>query len=591
MKKSAALSLLVWTTAALCHHESAVNGFGVSPLIVTRGTSTAGGSCSTSCNSHDYRQSSRRRNRSRRRRYPGDNNNYLFGSTTNNRWYGCDRMMTMSSSVAAVGYSTTSSDGIENPAVGFQQTRPEVFGFPTTTTTTTPPEEPRVHFFADPATVEFVEIPTDEDEDNTNNSSSGENDDDESSSSSFSSRPLHASMLQASAPYIAAHAGATVVFHIPTELVERKPYFDNLLEDIALSWLLGMKIVVVVGGGGRKSINSFPEEDEECLLEEEELFKDDDVVQDSSSSSSSSCPVTLGRLAVDFDTLRHVEEEAGYARFEVERKLNRYLRIGGADTGNVVGGGNFYSARRYGIIRGEDLQYAGYVANVNSEGIQHVLDGDDHDIVLLTTLGTSSNGDLVSVEGEHLAATVAASLGARKLIYMSSMGSVLAVRDDTDDDDDEDEEAMNVHNVDDVNAATSTSTTNKTMEKKEEEKQKIILQEIPLSFATDLTEYYGLEVYSKAGFASLDRASRDDLPARAKELLLNLGWASWAVENGARRAHIVNPKDGGLLEELFTSKNGANTCLYHDRELIPYQEPVQDFDSLEWDSFFSKARK
>ena len=70
-----------------------------------------------------------------------------------------------------------------------------------------------------------------------------------------------AAMMQGSAPYIAAHANKIVVFHVPGELLEDKKASDALLQDIALCWLLDMKIVIVASG--RLS------ETDECALEKE----------------------------------------------------------------------------------------------------------------------------------------------------------------------------------------------------------------------------------------------------------------------------------------------------------------------------------
>jgi hypothetical protein len=92
-----------------------------------------------------------------------------------------------------------------------------------------------------------------------------------------------------------------------------------------------------------------------------------------------------------------------------------------------------------------------------------------------------------------------------------------------------------------------------------------IVQEVPLSFAEKINSFHGVKVH-RAGFAAFESARRK-LEPRALELLLRLGWASLALQEGVARAHIVNPTEGALLEELFTSKNGANTCLYHDEEL------------------------
>ena len=349
-------------------------------------------------------------------------------------------------------------------------------------------------------------------------------------------------MMQGCAPYIAAHAGQTAVFHIPgewlgddNELVEKTS--DRLFSDMAIAWLLGMRLVIVVG----------------CRYDMDSC--DVDFV-DHPHECHNSLKVT------DTDTLRRVEEEAGYLRTEVERKLNRCLRLHGgavstpenpAPEGNVVSGNSFYTARLFGNVRGEDFEHTGFTTNVHTANIERTL--KNNDIVLLTTVGSSPQGDLVHVNGYHLAATVAASLDAYKLIYLSNEGTVLQSKKDVD--------------------------AQGNPQKGEP------IQELSLSFAQSLLEYHQVQVH-KTGFATFEHA-RQSLPSGAVELLLHLGWASWGLLNGVKRAHVVNPGDGALLEELFTSKNGANTCLYHDVEENDSSDG--DFDESELDSFFASADK
>lgn len=67
-------------------------------------------------------------------------------------------------------------------------------------------------------------------------------------------------MFRGSATYIANHRNTIVVFHIPGELLEWEG-FSDLMDDISLCWLLGMKPVVIVGtftsSYGRISHQSF----------------------------------------------------------------------------------------------------------------------------------------------------------------------------------------------------------------------------------------------------------------------------------------------------------------------------------------------
>lgn len=53
-------------------------------------------------------------------------------------------------------------------------------------------------------------------------------------------------MIRVAGNYIANHRNTLSVLHIPGHLLEWDG-FSNLMEDIALTWLLGMKIVIVVG--------------------------------------------------------------------------------------------------------------------------------------------------------------------------------------------------------------------------------------------------------------------------------------------------------------------------------------------------------
>jgi amino-acid N-acetyltransferase len=353
-----------------------------------------------------------------------------------------------------------------------------------------------------------------------------------------------AAMMQGSASYIASHAGSMAVIYIPGDILEEK---TSLLEDIALTWLLGMKIVLVVG----------------CRNDQVDECRSLDL------SSAFECHNVL--KVTTKETLRRVEEEAGYLRTEIERKLNRCLRAHGgggvvADEerksdpssappeGNVVSG-NFYTARQFGVIRGEDFQYTGYCSSVNNDKIEGVL--KNNDVCLLTTVGSSRTGELVNVNGYHLAASVAASLEANKLIYMATENTVMRMKKNDGDDDD------------------SSS---------EEDRTAVPVQELPLSFARAVADHHRV-VCHNTGFATFDGARRS-LDSAAVELLLHLGWSAWALDRGVQRAHVVNTADGALLEELFTAANGASTCLYRDDEMLDDDDCLQPED---WDAFFSCA--
>ena len=196
------------------------------------------------------------------------------------------------------------------------------------------------------------------------------------------------SMFRGSANYIANHRGTTAVYHIPGTLLDLPDptVFRDLMNDVALTWLLGMKIVLVVGC--RHQI--------ERRLASRMGTPITSATTDTANDKASDWDKTdlsdrfHGLRVTDEDTLRVVKEEAGYVRFEVERQLARSLRVQGASGGGTSGGsngngggshngasaigaqvadydgnvvsGNFFSAQPFGILDGVDYStcYAYY---------------------------------------------------------------------------------------------------------------------------------------------------------------------------------------------------------------------------------------
>jgi amino-acid N-acetyltransferase len=195
-------------------------------------------------------------------------------------------------------------------------------------------------------------------------------------------------MFRGSANYIASHRNTLVVCHIPGDWIDSDDpsIFRNLMNDIALTWLLGLRIVLVVG----------------CRYQIEQRLKNREKHWD--------------MVVTDAESLRVVKEEAGYVRFEVERQLARSLQgsRGRESDGNVVSG-NFYSAQPFGVLDGVDYQYSGFVRRFEADKIKQV--HKNRDIVLLTTLGVSPTGEVFNVNSEYLAACAGGALDASKVVY------------------------------------------------------------------------------------------------------------------------------------------------------------------------------
>lgn len=337
-------------------------------------------------------------------------------------------------------------------------------------------------------------------------------------------------MFRGSANYIANHRHTVAVYHVPGGLIQDENVFRDLMNDVALTWLLGMRLVIVVG----------------CRQQIEKRLS---LLEDNPER-------THGLRVTDSPTLRIVKEEAGYVRFEVERQVARSLRMqgsGGVTTttttttvtdkpptnihgkdkaqtnhgngyyaGNVVSG-NFYSAQPFGILDGVDYKYTGFVRRVETEKIRKL--HDNRDICLLTTLGVSPSGEVFNVNSESLAATVAGALGASKVVYFT---------------------------------ATETELRHKIHGNK--------IQHLRLSDARNFLNYHGLN-FQKQGYVTVTETEAThgfmNMSNAQLDMLYKIGWCTEAIQAGVKRAHIISPQHGALLQELYT-RDGSGTLISAD---------------------------
>lgn len=409
-------------------------------------------------------------------------------------------------------------------------------------------------------------------------------------------------MFRGSANYIANHRNTVAVYHIPGGIVagindsnqnvdkyendnNSDTVFRDLMNDVALSWLLGMRIVIVAGC-------RYQIEQRQYKLQNEILKNSNNVGNIDDISHSITNEYTDNELEnqhihnlriTNENALRIVKEEAGYVRFEVERQLARSLRMqGGSSTtvstgntkssssttsdmsttnyngngGTIIGGGaripstgydgnvvsgNFYSAQPFGILDGIDYKYTGFVRRVEIEKIKRL--HDTRDICLLTSLGVSPSGEVFNVNSESLAAIVAGALSASKVIYFT-------------------EQEMELRHIIHGNK----------------------IHSLPYRDARNLLQYHHIKINSK-GYVTIDNESKFHYKKQqlssfqnnnnnnsTKEIndkkyqldmLLKIGWCTEAIALGVKRAHIISPKHGALLQELYT-RDGSGTLICAD---------------------------
>lgn len=327
--------------------------------------------------------------------------------------------------------------------------------------------------------------------------------------------PLFVKMFRGSANYIARHRANTMVLHIPAELInihaiennvhksesksadskERSRSYEHLLDDVALLWLLGIKIVIVIGCRG--------------LLDDRLRGEAPPVVH-------------KGIRVTDEMSLRVLKEEAGYARFEVERQLAKALKrkggggLTGGTGGNVVSG-NFVTAQPVGVRDGIDFMYTGLLRRVEVGKINQA--HANNDVVILTSLGVSPSGEIFSVKSESLAAGVASSLSANKIIYLLNDPSHARERDSGN-----------------------------------------VIMSLRLSEAKRLLANFEVYVDNSTG----EYVSSNKFEPAVKHFLEKIGFCTNALLHGVKRAHLVCPSDGSLLEELYTRDDGTGTMISRD---------------------------
>ncbi len=199
-------------------------------------------------------------------------------------------------------------------------------------------------------------------------------------------------IFRASAPYIHAHREGTFVIALSGELTA-SAQLPVVLHDIALLHSLGVNIILVAGV--RVHI--------EARLQRLGLV----------SAYHRDLRIT------DTDALESAKAAVGVVRTQVEALLSRgYTNWPTPSARLRVLSGNFISAKPIGVVDGVDFQYTGEVRKVDHDALVDAL--ARRPIVLIMPLGYSPTGDVFNLCAEEVAASVAASLKADKLIFLTS---------------------------------------------------------------------------------------------------------------------------------------------------------------------------
>lgn len=198
------------------------------------------------------------------------------------------------------------------------------------------------------------------------------------------------------APYIHMHRGKTFVVGIAGEAIAAGK-LPAIAQDLALIQSMGVKIVLV--HGFRPQVN-------------EQL-----------QAKGHEAKYSNGIRITDSVALDCAQEAAGQLRYEIEAAFSQGLPntpMAGA-TVRVVSG-NFITARPVGVIDGVDFKHSGVVRKLDVASISRNLDFGS--MVLLSPFGFSPTGEAFNLTMEEVATSVATSLQADKLIFLTEVPGI-----------------------------------------------------------------------------------------------------------------------------------------------------------------------
>lgn len=205
-----------------------------------------------------------------------------------------------------------------------------------------------------------------------------------------------AEVLTQALPYIRKYAGKIVVVKYGGNAMINPQLKEQVMEDIVLLWLIGIKVVLVHGGG--PEIN--------------EMMK------------------KLGKTAEFVDGLRVTDKESvDIVQMVLAGKVNKglvnLLEMNGGKAMGISGmDGRLIEAKQ----KNELLGYVGSITNINIEPVTDLLEKGY--IPVISTVGCDREGNAYNINGDTAAACVAGALGAERLIMMTDIAGILRDKDD-----------------------------------------------------------------------------------------------------------------------------------------------------------------
>lgn len=206
-----------------------------------------------------------------------------------------------------------------------------------------------------------------------------------------------ASVLTQALPYIQKYYGKVVVVKYGGNAMTDDKLKLEVMEDIALLRLVGVKVVLVHGGG--------PE--------------------------ISGMMTRLGKKTEFIDGLRVTDRETvDIVQMVLAGKVNKSLvamleQLGTAAAGISGMDGKLIEAE----MKDERLGFVGNIKKINIGIVNDLL--ENNYIPVISTLGFDRNGNIYNINGDTAAAFIAGAIGAKRLILMTDIAGVMLDKDDS----------------------------------------------------------------------------------------------------------------------------------------------------------------
>ena len=207
-----------------------------------------------------------------------------------------------------------------------------------------------------------------------------------------------AEVLTQALPYIKKYSGKIVVIKYGGNAMVNEQLKQQVMEDIALLWLIGVKVVLVHGGGPEIS----------------ETMK------------------RLGKQAQFVNGLRVTDKETvDIVQMVLAGKVNKTLvNLLQMKGGHAVGLSGIDGGIIEATMKDEALGYVGTITRIRTQPITDLL--EKNYIPVISTVASDRQGNTYNINGDTAAAYIAGALNAERLIMMTDIAGILRDKDDPD---------------------------------------------------------------------------------------------------------------------------------------------------------------